>query len=211
MEVVRSLPGDLYHIFPLYVDMGDCGHAGATRRRVYVILAHKHMTDMITNPYNLYQNVVLDLRLKSEALDCQTTPGDYLTADHMEIQLDAMEVARSSGKPFRSNLADLSYLLSDREQEAASQLSQYYVQRLTVLSFPIRGPMSSAIGCEPLGVRDPKRAAQLVGNAMAFGSVTLVVLVALSSFKMKPSYLVAHLPPDVSDMTTMTGLAAASH
>lgn len=94
MEVVRSLLGDLYHIFPLYVDMGDCGHAGATRRRVYVILAHKHMTDMITNPYNLYQNVVLDLRLKSEALDCQTTPGDYLTADHMEIQLDAMEVAR---------------------------------------------------------------------------------------------------------------------
>ena len=54
--------------------------------------------------------------------------------------------------------------------------------RLSVLSFPVRKSMSDAIGCDVLGVRDPKRAAQLVGNCMAFSNAAVVQLVALSCF-----------------------------
>ena len=57
--------------------------------------------------------------------------------------------------------------------------------RLSVLSFPVRKAMGIAMQCESLGVRDPKRAAQFIGNCMAFSNAALIHMIALSCFKRK--------------------------
>ena len=93
LNVVRDLLGDLYDIYPLAVDLGDVGHTGASRRRLYVIVALKGSTRCVANPITLYSKLKEYLREVQELNDCRTTPSDYLTADAVEIQLDAMEVA----------------------------------------------------------------------------------------------------------------------
>ena len=59
------------------------------------------------------------------------------------------------------------------------------VNRLDALSFPVRQEVADALGVPVLGTRDPKRAAQLIGNCMALQCAALVQLVALSCFSMK--------------------------
>ena len=54
--------------------------------------------------------------------------------------------------------------------------------RLSALSMPVRWNVAAMMDLSPLPVRDVKRAAALCGNAMAFNSVGLVQMVALSSF-----------------------------
>lgn len=87
-DVQEMLPEYNFYVIP--VDMSDVGHAGATRKRVYIVVASKTMTQCICDPKTLYTRVVEHLK----SLE-QTTPKDYLSADDIEIQLDAMEVARN--------------------------------------------------------------------------------------------------------------------
>lgn len=96
MDVIHSLLGDLYNLHPILVDMDHCGHGGASRKRIYVIVvASKTQTKCLVDPITLYRALVEELHQRQTSLDCTTAPGDYLTADPMEIQLDAMEVARA--------------------------------------------------------------------------------------------------------------------
>ncbi|CAE7256581.1 unnamed protein product [Symbiodinium microadriaticum] len=90
LEVIQSLLGDMYGIFPLHVDMADVGHSGASRRRLYVILAHKQHCRMLASPTEVYDQVSKRIRAA-----CHTKPSDYLTADTLEVQCEAMEVART--------------------------------------------------------------------------------------------------------------------
>ncbi|CAJ1402897.1 unnamed protein product [Effrenium voratum] len=122
VEILEGLLGDLYSIFPIQVGLSDVGHSG-TRNRLYIILACKEKLLMLHNPTDLYSHVSSELKQLGS-----TQPGDYLTAGNLEIQLDAMEVA-TSGKIFRSNMQDLSYLLSERERLVVTQLSDEYRRR----------------------------------------------------------------------------------
>ena len=88
--MIQSLLGDMYGIFPLHVDMADVGHSGASRRRLYVILAHKQHCRMLASPTEVYDQVSKRIRAA-----CHTKPSDYLTADTLEVQCEAMEVART--------------------------------------------------------------------------------------------------------------------
>ncbi|CAE7410675.1 unnamed protein product [Symbiodinium necroappetens] len=90
LEVIQSLLGDMYGIFPLHVDMADVGHSGASRRRLYVILAHKQHCRTLASPKEVYDQVSKRIRAA-----CHTRPSDYLTADTLEVQCEAMEVART--------------------------------------------------------------------------------------------------------------------
>ncbi|CAK9054632.1 unnamed protein product, partial [Durusdinium trenchii] len=130
VDVIHSLLGDLYNLHPILVDMDHCGHGGASRKRIYVIVvASKTQTKCLVDPITLYRALVEELHQRQTSLDCTTAPGDYLTADPMEIQLDAMEVARSSGKEFRSNCKSLDYLLTEREAKVVAELSHEYQSR----------------------------------------------------------------------------------
>ena len=54
--------------------------------------------------------------------------------------------------------------------------------RLTAMTFPVRVPMSAAWNVPCLVAKDPKRAAQLVGNAMALQCAAFVQMLAFSCF-----------------------------
>ncbi|CAL1156581.1 unnamed protein product, partial [Cladocopium goreaui] len=129
ISVVISLLGDMFYIFPIYVDMQDVGHSGVSRRRVYTIVALKEAVDIIKNPIEMYSEVVDFLNTLMESWGGGTVPSDYLTADATEIQLDAMETSRTSGKLFRSNVTDLSYLLSENEAAYIKGYTEAYETR----------------------------------------------------------------------------------
>lgn len=129
ISVVIELLSDMFYIFPIYVDMEDVGHSGVSRRRVYTVVALKDAVDIIRNPVQLYGQVVEFLHGMTELWGGGTVPCDYLTADTTEIQLDAMEVARTTGKLFRSNITDLSYLLSENETAYVEGYSEAYEAR----------------------------------------------------------------------------------
>ena len=91
--------GDLYNIYPLYVDLDDVGHSGASRHRVYVILALKTLR-MIADPRQVYARVSATLRQTYT-----TRPRDYLNASVLEVQCEAMEASRASfAKLIRSHM-----------------------------------------------------------------------------------------------------------
>lgn len=54
--------------------------------------------------------------------------------------------------------------------------------KLSALCMPVCPAFCDQLGVPPLGIRDAKRASQLVGNCMNFLNVTLVQFVALSCF-----------------------------
>ncbi|CAE7466337.1 ttn-1, partial [Symbiodinium sp. KB8] len=233
VEVLEGMLKEHYMIFPVHVDMADVGHSGVSRKRVYVIFASKASCRMLVHPVRLYDFVSAQLRATY-----RTKPSDYLTADSMEVQWEASEVARKRCLPFRSNIPNLDYLLSSREKDAVHKLGLEYhrrfnrdpckdvdlvyflgddpahtlnwsavsrkiptfrknagtgkfwfpafgrwltsTEKLAVLSFPVRSPMASTLDIPCLEAKDPKRAAQLVGNSMSLLSAALIEMVALS-------------------------------
>ena len=59
------------------------------------------------------------------------------------------------------------------------------VDKLTAVGMPVCPKYAEALAVHPIGVRDPHRADMLSGNMMSLSSVTIMQLVALSSFGKK--------------------------
>ena len=123
ISILVFLLGDTHALFPIYVVMGDTGHRGTRRNRVYVIVASKCLK-ALCNPIELYERIAVYIRAST-----QTRPRDYLTASTMEVKLFAAEVARSRRIRFRSNQLDLTYLLTSREISVVKTLNREYEKR----------------------------------------------------------------------------------
>ncbi|CAE7573692.1 unnamed protein product [Symbiodinium pilosum] len=55
-------------------------------------------------------------------------------------------------------------------------------ETLGAMSIPVRWAVANEMGLQPVPVKDPKRAASLVGNAMAFSCVGVIQMISLSCF-----------------------------
>ena len=95
VDILYDMLSDIYNLYPLYVDLADVGHAGAARKRVYVIVVSKQYR-VIADPQLIYEDVAAEIRQRFS-----TSPADYLTASLLEIRYEAMELARA--------LADLQF------------------------------------------------------------------------------------------------------
>lgn len=89
MGIIHKLYGLWYNIFPIYVDPRDVGHSGASRARVYIIMAHKQKVAQRFDCRKMYARISAAMK----AL-VATTPKDYFVADKIDIQLEAARVAR---------------------------------------------------------------------------------------------------------------------
>ncbi|CAK9022067.1 Probable protein S-acyltransferase 23 (Probable palmitoyltransferase At2g14255) (Zinc finger DHHC domain-containing protein At2g14255) [Durusdinium trenchii] len=112
MGIIHKLYGLWYNIFPIYVDPRDVGHSGASRARVYIIMAHKQKVAQRFDCRKMYARISAAMK----AL-VATTPKDYFVADKIDIQLEAARVARA---------VELDYLLNHREQKAVEDAKQIY-------------------------------------------------------------------------------------
>ena len=89
MGMIEYLYGSEYAIHPLLISAADVGHAGTSRDRLYVILAHKHHVKQICDVQGMLQHTTHVLRKV-----VQTTPQDYLFANAQQKRLEALHVAR---------------------------------------------------------------------------------------------------------------------
>ncbi|CAE7222873.1 unnamed protein product [Symbiodinium sp. CCMP2456] len=128
-HILDKLLGDLYNVYPLRVEPADVGHSGVSRTRLYVIVVIK-TARKLADPVQLFHSVADHVRTRF-----QTKPRDYLIAGDLEVQFEAFATASlpackcAARVPFRSNVLDLSYLLTDREARAVQQLNQLYSMR----------------------------------------------------------------------------------
>ncbi|CAE8715092.1 unnamed protein product, partial [Polarella glacialis] len=121
MQIIYFLLYDMYDVFPIPVDLADVGHAGASRARVYILVALRGQFRQLCDPIVLYQQITTAIKATSA-----TQPADYMTAGPLEIQLEASEVARIRSVPVRPNTLDLTYLLNEREVSAIHELDDTY-------------------------------------------------------------------------------------
>ena len=77
-----------YEIYILVCGVEDQGHDGASRDRIWIILAHRERTKMLFNPIELYKTVCQSIR----TYVC-TRPADYCVAPNVEIRVEAMHMA----------------------------------------------------------------------------------------------------------------------
>ena len=92
VSLIELLYGDVYELYPIYLDVQDQGHAGASRPRVYIICAHRERVIPLVNVYDLYAKITKAIRKH-----IHTRPSDYLSAGHWEIMRDA-ELSASKSK-----------------------------------------------------------------------------------------------------------------
>ncbi|CAE7266532.1 unnamed protein product [Symbiodinium sp. KB8] len=123
VQILESLLGDLCNVYPLRVEPADIGHSGVSRARLYVIVAMK-TARVLADPVQLVHSVADHVRARF-----QTKPRDYLIAGDLEVQFEAFATASAAGVPFRSNVLDLSYLLTKREAHAVERLNELYTTR----------------------------------------------------------------------------------
>ena len=85
------------HIYPIYVATSDAGHAGCSRDRIYILLAHKEKVEqLVPDVEKIYHQISASIR-KHVA----TRPSDYLTATAEEVLMEAQLLAhrrRKQGK-----------------------------------------------------------------------------------------------------------------
>ncbi|CAK9089666.1 unnamed protein product [Durusdinium trenchii] len=121
MGIIHKLYGLWYNIFPIYVDPRDVGHSGASRARVYIIMAHKQKVAQRFDCRKMYARISAAMK----AL-VATTPKDYFVADKIDIQLEAARVARVRKRHLKPKAVELDYLLNHREQKAVEDAKQIY-------------------------------------------------------------------------------------
>ena len=119
-------------MWQLNADMEGVGHGGVSRARKYLIFARKDRI-LLRSPECLFETITTNIRQM-----IRTRPRDYLTADRLEIQLDAAEVARIRGIVYRPFEENLSYLLNARETAALATLNSSY--RASFRRAPERNP-----------------------------------------------------------------------
>ncbi|CAK9059291.1 Uncharacterized protein SCF082_LOCUS31435 [Durusdinium trenchii] len=113
--MVRLIYGKWYDIFELFVDPEDLGHLGASRARLYLILAHKHKVVQKFDCRKMYEKISLAMK----AL-VQTRPSDYYVAEPTDLKLEAERVAR---------VQYLDYLLNTRERAALNFVKSHYQKK----------------------------------------------------------------------------------
>ena len=86
--MIEKLYGLRYNIYPLYVDPQGTGHAGVSRRRVYVFLAHKKLVEMVVDAQKMYKKVTRTIEAH-----VHTRPRDYAVARPEEVLQEAEHVA----------------------------------------------------------------------------------------------------------------------
>ena len=96
MQLIKALYEKHYRLFPLEVDVADVGHGGATRTRIYVVMAHRLHTKVLADPIELYQKIAEGLKS-----DMSTRPRDYFVASDCEVQLAASDLAFVRKKTLR--------------------------------------------------------------------------------------------------------------
>lgn len=88
LEMIKWLFCMHYWIYVLVCGVEDQGHDGASRDRLWIILAHKERTKMLCDPIELYKMVCRNIR----SYVC-TRPSDYCVAPTVEIQNEALHLA----------------------------------------------------------------------------------------------------------------------
>ncbi|CAK9031406.1 Uncharacterized protein SCF082_LOCUS19629 [Durusdinium trenchii] len=126
MGMVEDCHGPEYDFYQTMMQPQDCGHAGVSRQRTYVIGVHNQRSVVLHDPWCL-QDV-----LKTKLCDRVTWPSDYLVATPTEIQLEAEAKARARKVVYQPHSTDLTYLLSTRELMALDQYEQEYFNRIGV-------------------------------------------------------------------------------
>ena len=124
MTAIKTLLIDMYMMWPIYTDMPDVGHSGASRSRVYIIFALRGAFTLLCNPQDLASQIFAAVRELPG-----TRPRDYLFAPQLDLKLEASEVCRVRKIQFRPNETDFSYMMTDREKAVVEELDQAYLQR----------------------------------------------------------------------------------
>ena len=83
LKMIELLYAD-YNLFPIFLDVVDQGHCGASRPRVYIIAAHKKRVTQVQCVFELYRRVTKSIRKH-----VRTSPSDYLISDHWEVMQEA--------------------------------------------------------------------------------------------------------------------------
>ena len=222
--------------FQLFSEPSDFGFSGLARRRTWVIGAHRDLTIIKEDPFE----VLGAIREACSTPDFQSSITDYLVASKNDILLEASEVALRRNIRFVPDQMNLEYLLSERESKTAKQLDgRYQVQyqshpwqnpqlvyylgdnasfgsswsacsgkiptfrcnsshglywmpsnhrwitsreRLTAMGWPCVPETARSMQVPLFGARDPKRASDLVGNAMHWQSAGIMQLISLVCF-----------------------------
>ena len=113
-----------YQLYPIYASSQDCGHAGVSRERLYIILRHIQSTDCIYDPMDLYHHIKTYIMARAQTLPC-----DYMIATGQEILLEALATAQKRKIPFRPGEKDLRYLLNARETDVLTKACDQYWAR----------------------------------------------------------------------------------
>ena len=121
--MIKGLMEPDYQLYPLYVSAADCGHAGVSRDRLYVILRHVSTTDCLYDPLDLY------VYIRQYITERATQPRDYMIASEEEVQLEAMSEAGKRGIVYVPGEGDLRYLLNEREKNNLQNACQIYWER----------------------------------------------------------------------------------
>jgi uncharacterized Fe-S cluster-containing protein len=77
-----------YRLYFFEIDLPDVGHSGASRARIYVIMAHRVRARVIGDPVALFKTIIEKLKGK-----LTTKPRDYFVASPAEIRLSTTDLA----------------------------------------------------------------------------------------------------------------------
>ena len=129
MDMVQDIHPS-YDWYQLFFETSDTGHAGAARRRTYVIASLRDVTTCKMDPFDMHAAVVK----KTSVI--QTRPSDYCLGDYLEVHLDAMQLANRRqlqwSPPPPGSEMDLRGLLLPREQTALQVYEAEYMRRYGV-------------------------------------------------------------------------------
>ena len=125
--MLSVLLADMYDMWQIFTDMKDVGHAGATRRRTYLIFALRGAHEVIVDPPHLFKQLVS----RTKEWCPGTRPRDYLTAQPLELFLEEASASERRGCPLPENALRRPHrswfaLLTPREQAIVRELNQAY-------------------------------------------------------------------------------------
>ena len=126
MNMVQDTHPD-YEWYQLFTTPAEVGYAATSRKRTYVIGAHRSRCVCIQDPFELHRRITGACQEHA-----QTQLQDYLVATEHEILLEALETGALRHVQHRPGERDLSYYLTPRELLSKNQLDSKYRQQFQV-------------------------------------------------------------------------------
>ena len=113
-----------YDFYQLFTEPAAVGHFACARERTYVIGVHNERSMILHDPWDLNDAISECLSKK-----VSTRVRDYFVASSAEVQLEALDRARTRRITYRPDCSDLSYLLTHREANALEDYKKAYQAR----------------------------------------------------------------------------------